>query len=111
MHALRCLKSHPQDHSRSLPLIARDAADNRVTLERNQQGLPSSSGFARCGQAALYTPHGGCKPLPSTNKENVMCIHCIFGLQPVRLRRRWVHHFADTGQIVVCEEKNVKPAQ
>lgn len=36
-----------------------------------------------------------------------MCVHCQFGLQPVRLRRRWVHHFADTGTIVVCEEKNL----
>ena len=36
-----------------------------------------------------------------------MCVHCQFGLQPVRLRRRWVHHFPDTGQLVVCEERNV----
>jgi len=39
------------------------------------------------------------------------CVHCQFGLVPVRLRRRWVHHFRDTGTIVVCEEKNIsKPA-
>lgn len=37
------------------------------------------------------------------------CVHCQFGLQPVRLRRRWVHHFPDTGTIVVCEERNQKP--
>lgn len=36
-----------------------------------------------------------------------MCVHCQFGLVPVRLRRRWVHHFPDTGQLVVCEEKNI----
>jgi len=38
------------------------------------------------------------------------CIHCQFGLDPVRLKRQWVHHFRDTGQIVVCEDKNLKPA-
>lgn len=38
------------------------------------------------------------------------CLHCMFGLVPVRLRRRWVHHFADTGTIVVCEEANLKPS-
>ncbi len=38
-----------------------------------------------------------------------MCIHCQFGLQPVRLRRRWVHHFKDTGTTVLCEDMNLKP--
>ncbi len=42
-------------------------------------------------------------------QESAMCVHCQFGLSPVRLRRRWVHHFPDTGTIVVCEEKNSKP--
>ncbi len=42
-------------------------------------------------------------------QEIAMCVHCQFGLQPVRLRRRWVHHFPDTGTIVVCEERNQKP--
>jgi hypothetical protein len=37
-----------------------------------------------------------------------MCVHCQFGLAPVRLRRRWVHHFPDTGQTVLCEERNLK---
>ncbi len=41
-------------------------------------------------------------------QESAMCVHCQFGLQPVRLRRRWVHHFPDTGQMVVCEEKNIE---
>lgn len=38
-----------------------------------------------------------------------MCIHCQCGLVPVRMRRRWVHHFPGTGQIVVCEDKGIKP--
>jgi hypothetical protein len=38
-----------------------------------------------------------------------MCVHCQCGLQPVRLKRQWVHHFRDTGQVVVCEDKNLKP--
>ena len=46
---------------------------------------------------------------PTKQKENTMCIHCQFGLTPVRLRRRWVHHFRDTGTIVLCEEANLKP--
>lgn len=40
-------------------------------------------------------------------QETAMCVHCQFGLVPVRLRRRWVHHFPDTGQLIVCEEKNI----
>lgn len=38
-----------------------------------------------------------------------MCMHCQFGHAPVRLRRRWVHHFSDTGTIVLCEDANLKP--
>jgi hypothetical protein len=37
-----------------------------------------------------------------------MCVHCQFGLEPVRLRRRWVHHFKDTGTLVLCEARNLK---
>ncbi len=62
----------------------------------------------RKARRATYTPCDGCKPSSSPNEESAMCVHCQFGLEPVRLRRRWVHHFRETGQIVVCESRNLK---
>lgn len=38
-----------------------------------------------------------------------MCIFCKYGAEKVKLRRRWVHHFPDTGKIVVCEDMTIKP--
>lgn len=48
------------------------------------------------------------QPLGDSRRRVASCVHCQFGLQPVRLRRRWVHHFADTGTIVVCEDRILK---
>ncbi len=41
----------------------------------------------------------------SVMKHNKTCMHCEFGDEPVRMRRRWIHHFKDTGQIVVCTKR------
>ena len=37
------------------------------------------------------------------------CIYCTYGAELTKLRRRWVHHFPDTGRIVVCEDMQLKP--
>ena len=37
------------------------------------------------------------------------CIYCDLNLKPVKLRRRWVHHFPKTGISVACMVKNLKP--
>jgi hypothetical protein len=50
----------------------------------------------------------------ATKEQNMQtieaCIHCACGAQPVRLKRQWVHHFRDTGQIVVCTGVGLKPS-
>lgn len=38
------------------------------------------------------------------------CVHCEFGLKPVKMKRQWVHYFRDEGRIVVCEEAGLKPS-
>jgi hypothetical protein len=45
------------------------------------------------------------KPLASSG-----CIFCDLNLEPVKLRRRWVHHLPKKGKLVPCEAKNLKPA-
>ncbi len=40
----------------------------------------------------------------------ITCIFCKYGAEKVKLRRRWVHHFPDTGKLVVCEDMTIKPA-
>jgi hypothetical protein len=37
------------------------------------------------------------------------CMHCACGLQPVKLKRQWVHYFRDEGRIVVCTDAGLKP--
>lgn len=37
------------------------------------------------------------------------CVHCAFGLEPVHLRRQWVHYFRSEGRIEVCPDRNLKP--
>ena len=37
------------------------------------------------------------------------CVFCDVGHEPVRLRRRWVHHLRGTGRLIVCNYKNLKP--
>jgi hypothetical protein len=38
------------------------------------------------------------------------CIYCDLKLKPVKLRRRWVHHFPALGQNIACTAKGLKPA-
>jgi hypothetical protein len=38
------------------------------------------------------------------------CIYCDLELEPVKLRRRWVHHFPRIGTNIACTSKNLKPA-
>lgn len=38
-----------------------------------------------------------------------MCIFCQYGAERFKLRRRWVHHFPDTGRIIVCDDGVLKP--
>ena len=37
------------------------------------------------------------------------CIFCTYGHELLKMKRQWVHHFPDTGRIIVCEEKALKP--
>jgi len=37
------------------------------------------------------------------------CVHCAAGLEPVKMRRQWVHHFRGDGRIAVCADRNLKP--
>ena len=37
------------------------------------------------------------------------CVHCAAGLEPVKMKRQWVHHFRGDGRIAVCTDRNLKP--
>lgn len=37
------------------------------------------------------------------------CVFCDLNLEPVKLRRRWVHHLPKKGRLVPCQAKNLKP--
>jgi hypothetical protein len=37
------------------------------------------------------------------------CVFCDLGLEPVKLRRRWVHHLPRQGKLIACDFKNLKP--
>lgn len=39
----------------------------------------------------------------------ITCPLCDVGHHPVKLRRQWVHHFAELGRIIICVAKNLKP--
>lgn len=43
-------------------------------------------------------------PVETTDAPAV-CIHCDFGLKPVRMKRQWIHHDRSTGQIAVCSKR------
>jgi hypothetical protein len=36
------------------------------------------------------------------------CMHCACGLQPVKLKRQWVHYFRSEGRTEVCPDKGLK---
>lgn len=38
------------------------------------------------------------------------CVFCDIALQPVRLKRQWVHHVRGTGRLIMCNFRNLKPA-
>lgn len=38
--------------------------------------------------------------------SDATCVHCAFGLVPVRLRRQWVHYFRSEGRTVVCVDRH-----
>ena len=37
------------------------------------------------------------------------CVHCAAGLEVVKMKRQWVHHFRGNGRIAVCADRNLKP--
>ncbi len=37
------------------------------------------------------------------------CVFCDLNDEPLKLRRRWVHHSSKSGRIVVCGVRNLKP--
>jgi len=37
------------------------------------------------------------------------CVFCDIGIEPVRLRRNWVHHIRGSGRLIRCNFKNLKP--
>jgi hypothetical protein len=37
------------------------------------------------------------------------CIFCDLNLEPVKMKRQWVHHIPERGCIIVCEFKQLKP--
>jgi len=36
------------------------------------------------------------------------CVFCDLGLEPVKLRRRWVHHIPKEGKLIACPVRNLK---
>jgi hypothetical protein len=36
-------------------------------------------------------------------------VHCVAGLEPVKMKRQWVHHFSGDGRITVCADRHLKP--
>ncbi len=36
------------------------------------------------------------------------CVFCDLDLEPVKLRRRWVHHVPSEGRLIFCEVRNLK---
>jgi len=38
-----------------------------------------------------------------------MCVHCETGHVPTKLKRQWVHHWPNTGLIIVCTAHDLKP--
>jgi hypothetical protein len=67
--------------------VAEQAVDNRPTQVRSLTGLPNTMEII----------------MVST------CIFCAYGAAIFKLRRRWVHHFPDTGKLIACEARNLKP--
>jgi hypothetical protein len=45
---------------------------------------------------------------PAYEPQEAPCKLCAVGDEPVKLRRRWVHHFPDVGRLVVCEARTLK---
>jgi hypothetical protein len=37
------------------------------------------------------------------------CVFCDLGNEPVKLKRRWVHHVRREGRNIVCQAKMLKP--
>ena len=37
------------------------------------------------------------------------CVFCAIGDLPVKMKRQWIHHVPETGHIIVCETKRLKP--
>lgn len=37
------------------------------------------------------------------------CVFCTIGDLPVKMKRQWIHHIAETGQIFVCHDATLKP--
>ena len=38
------------------------------------------------------------------------CILCDLNLEPIKLRRNWVHHLPKRGKLIFCNARNLKPA-
>jgi hypothetical protein len=76
-------------NSRSRSSVAERSVDNRLTQVRFLTGLPTRR----------------------TKMPAAACSHCAAGLEPVKMKRQWVHHFRGDGRIAVCTDRNLKPVR
>ena len=37
------------------------------------------------------------------------CVFCDLNLEPIKLRRQWVHHIPRRGKLIFCHARNLKP--
>jgi hypothetical protein len=47
----------------------------------------------------------------TTMPETAACLQCATGLEPVKMKRQWVHHFRGDGRIAVSADRNLKPGR
>ena len=53
----------------------------------------------------LYVAAG--RPGPVRAVKSTGCVFCDLNLEPIKLRRQWVHH--RPGRLIVCPVRNLKP--
>ena len=44
------------------------------------------------------------------NVDKAPCFYCAAGNTPFKMKRQTIHHFADSGKIVICVAAELKPA-
>jgi hypothetical protein len=76
-------------NSRSRSSVAERSVDNRLTQVRFLTGLPTRR----------------------TKMPAAACLRRAAGLEPVKMKRQWVHHIRGDGRIAVCINRILKPVR